>query len=705
MKLSIKIPLLIGLMILLTALGVGLVSSIISSNTLESNLIASIEQMNKANSNLLATMMNSQLEILYEIANRARTRTMEINIVKPSLVPDVKRIKAMDLVVAYPDGEVFYVLANTGNNVTIRPYFQKSIKGVSNVEVSLSRDSGKVVAYFAVPIYENDNENAPIVGALIARKDGGSTVSDVTDNLETNMKTGYSFLVNNTGTMIANPNNDLVANQFNPIKLAKEDKDPAWQSMATAMKEALDKKAGHSFFKIDGKDYVGVYHEVTGFDWLLFTVTETQEIAGLLNSMRVIIISIALVFIIIGLVLAVIFGRSITHPLKKCVDVAHQIAQGNTDVHIDINSQDEIGTLVNSMREMIASIKLMYDNATSLSEHAIQGKLHFRTDISQLKGDFANILKGMNQTLDAMLTPITEAMSVMDKISNKDLTARLTGSYNGELNLFKENINKAAKNLDASLSHVELVVEQISTASHEISSGSHSLADATNTQASSLEQISSSLEEINSLTSSNADNANEGLKLADLAVKAVEEGDVAMTKMHKAMDSILQSSQETVKIIKTIDEIAFQTNLLALNAAVEAAHAGEAGKGFAVVAEEVKNLALRSADAAKHTNELIEESSRNTEMGSLIVDQVAKQFVEMKDEFNKVKNIVTEISASSNEQSQGVHQITSGINELNLATQKNAANADESASIAEELSGQANELKDMVGDYKLTPSQ
>jgi len=704
MKLSVKIPLLIGLMVLLTALGVGLASTIISSNTLESNLIASIEQMNKANSNLLATMMNSQLEILYEIANRARTRTMDINVVKPSLVPDVKRIKAMDLVVADPVGEVFYVLANTGNNVTIRPYFQKSIKGISNVEVSLSRDSGKVVAYFAVPIYENDNDNAPIVGALIARKDGGSTVSNVTDNLETNMKTGYSFLVNNSGTMIANPNNDLVANQFNPIKLAEEDKDPAWETMATAMKEALNKKAGHSFFKIDGKDYVGVYHEVTGYDWLLFTVTETQEIAGLLNSMRIIIISIALVFIVIGLVLAVIFGRSITLPLKKCVNVAHEIAQGNTDVHIDINSQDEIGTLVNSMREMIASIKLMYDNATSLSEHAIQGKLHFRTDISQLKGDFANILKGMNQTLDAMLTPITEAMSVMDKISNKDLTARLTGSYNGELNLFKENINKAAKNLDASLSHVEQVVEQISTASHEISSGSHSLADATNTQASSLEQISSSLEEINSLTGSNADNANEGLKLADLAVKAVLEGDVAMTKMHKAMESILQSSQETVKIIKTIDEIAFQTNLLALNAAVEAAHAGEAGKGFAVVAEEVKNLALRSADAAKHTNELIEESSRNTEMGSLIVDQVAKQFVEMKDEFNKVKNIVTEISASSNEQSQGVHQITTGINELNIATQKNAANADESASIAEELSGQANELKDMVGDYKLTPS-
>jgi len=701
MKLSTKIPLLIGLMILLTSLGVGIVSVVISSNTLETTLIGSIDNLNKSNTNLLVAMMQSQLDILHEIANRARTRTMDWAVVRPSLIPDVKRIGAMDLVLADPDGEVKYVMTGAGgNNVTVRPYFQKAIKGENNVEVSLSRDAGVVVAYFSCPIFENDESNAKIVGVLVARKDGESTISNITNSIENNMETGFSFLVNASGTFIAYPDNSLVKDQFNPITLAE--KEPEWESMGAMMKEALSKKSGVAYFTMNGKEFVGSYHEVVGFESFLFTVVERAEISSLLSRMRILIISIAIIFIIAGLIFAYLIGRSITKPLSICVDVASEIAEGNTDVHISLDRKDEIGVLEDSMQKMIDSIKHMYENASMLSEEAISGKLHNRADITQIKGDFAKILKGMNDTLDAVITPITEAMDVMNRISQKDLTARLTGNYNGDLDNFKQNINNAAKNLDASLAHVGSVVEQISSASAQINSGSQALADATNTQASSLEQISSSLEEINSLTGNNASNANEGLKLADIAVQAMDQSNVAMEKMHKAMESILNSSQETVKIIKTIDEIAFQTNLLALNAAVEAAHAGEAGKGFAVVAEEVKNLALRSAEAAKHTNELLEDSRKNSVMGSEIVDQVAQQFREMKDEFNKVKNIVNEISASSTEQSQGVNQITTGVNDLNKATQQNAANADESASIAEELSSQAAELQDMVREYRLS---
>jgi len=701
MKLSIKIPLLIGSMILLTSLGVGIVSVLIGSNTLETTLIGSIDNLNKSNTNLLISMMESQLAILHEIANRARTRTMEHDLVLDSLIPDVKRIGAIDIVLAYPDGEVDYALARSGgNNVTVRPYFQKAILGQRNVEVSLSRDAGIVVAYFAAPIFENDTPNAKVKGVLIARKDGESTISNITNSIENNMSTGFSFLVNAKGTFIAYPDNSLVKDQFNPITMAE--KEPEWASMGEMMTQAIAKKSGVANFTMNGKEYVGSYHEVVGFESLLFTVVERAEISSLLSRMRVLIISIAIIFIIAGLVFAYLMGRSITVPLGKCVDVASEIAEGNTDVHIDNRSKDEIGILCHSMRKMISSIKMMYDNANHLSQEAISGNLHARADVSQLKHDFANILKGMNDTLDAVITPISEAMNVMDRISNKDLTARLLGNYNGDLDSFKQNINSAAKNLDKSLAHVEAVVEQISVASHQISTGSQALADATNTQASSLEEISSSLEEINSLTGSNATNANEGLKLSDIAMQAMDQSNVAMDKMHNAMQSILSSSQETVKIIKTIDEIAFQTNLLALNAAVEAAHAGEAGKGFAVVAEEVKNLALRSAEAAKHTNELLEDSRRNSEMGSEIVDHVAQQFRDMKEEFSKVKDVVNEISSSSTEQSQGVHQITIGVNSLNQATQRNAANADESASIAEELSSQAEELKDMLKEYKLT---
>ena len=413
-------------------------------------------------------------------------------------------------------------------------------------------------------------------------------------------------------------------------------------------------------------------------------------------------------FFMIGLVIALVFGilitRMITKPISDCVAVANSLAEGQTEIQINVNSTDETGILSAAMQKMVTSIKMMYDDANFLSKEALAGRLKTRADARKHKGDFADIIKGINDTLDAIVTPITEAMNVMDKLSHKDMTVRVTGNYQGDLDTLKENINLAASSLEDSIIQVGMAVEQISAASNQISSGSQILAEATSEQASSLEEISASLEEINSLTSGNADNAKSGLKLADMAVNAVDEGNEAMEKMNKAMESILKSSQETGKIIKTIDEIAFQTNLLALNAAVEAAHAGDAGKGFAVVAEEVKNLALRSAEAAKNTNALIDESSKNSEMGSRIVEQVTKSFVEMKEQFGKVKSIVNEISASSDEQAHGVNQISTGVQDMNRVTQQNAANAEESASAAEQLNSQAAELKSMVNLYKLSNS-
>jgi methyl-accepting chemotaxis protein len=433
------------------------------------------------------------------------------------------------------------------------------------------------------------------------------------------------------------------------------------------------------------------------------SMEESGEIISntIARSIVIVIVSFA-IGLIVALAFAFIITRMITVPISECVEVANNLAKGHTEVHVTNKSADETGILCAAMENMIRSIKQMYDDTIYLAEEATHGRLKSRADVRRHEGDYAKIIKGLNDTLDAITKPMFEAMDVMDKLAHKDLTARVRGDYNGDLNTFKEDINLAAQNLDESLIQVEMAVEQISSASNEISSGAQVLAEATSEQASSLEEISSSLEEINSLTGNNADNAKSGLKLADQAVNAVDEGNLAMEKMNKAMETILKSSQETGKIIKTIDEIAFQTNLLALNAAVEAAHAGDAGKGFAVVAEEVKNLALRSAEAAKNTNVLIEESGHNSEMGSHIVAQVAKSFIEMKEQFNKVKSIVNEISASSDEQAHGVNQISTGVGEMNRVTQQNAANAEESASAAEQLNSQASELKTMVLTFSLS---
>ncbi len=238
--------------------------------------------------------------------------------------------------------------------------------------------------------------------------------------------------------------------------------------------------------------------------------------------------------------------------------------------------------------------------------------------------------------------------------------------------------------------------EQTASAAGQVSSASQSLAEGASEQAAAIEETSASVEEMSSMIKQNADNAGEAKNLADYARLAAQKGTDAMQRMNEAIDEIKRSSDETAKIIKTIDDIAFQTNLLALNAAVEAARAGEAGKGFAVVAEEVRNLAQRSADAAKNTANMIGQSVDKAGNGVEICQEVATTLQEIADNNRKVNDLVAEIAAASNEQAQGIEQISTAVGQMDAVTQKNAANAEESASASEELSSQAEELNRMV---------
>jgi methyl-accepting chemotaxis protein len=240
--------------------------------------------------------------------------------------------------------------------------------------------------------------------------------------------------------------------------------------------------------------------------------------------------------------------------------------------------------------------------------------------------------------------------------------------------------------------------EQVASASGQVSSSSQQMAEGASEQASSLEEVSSSLEEMTSMTKQNTESAKQADTMAGEAQNAAEKGAEAMNRMSIAIEKIKSSSDETAKIIKTIDEIAFQTNLLALNAAVEAARAGEAGMGFAVVADEVRNLAQRSAEAAKNTATLIEESKANSENGVRVSQEVAVILDDIAQAAKKVKQLVSEVSAASEEQAQGISQVNVAVTQMDKVTQSSAASAEESASASEELSSQAQELNSMVED-------
>jgi methyl-accepting chemotaxis protein len=375
------------------------------------------------------------------------------------------------------------------------------------------------------------------------------------------------------------------------------------------------------------------------------------------------------------------------------------MAAGDLTTRIEARSaQDVIAANFTRAQNVLANL---IDEIGQLTRAAAAGDLAVRAQTAQFTGGFQAAVVGVNTTLDTILAPIDEARRVLHRIGARDLTARVTGQYAGDHAAIKEAINAAVAALAEALRRIAVGAEQVAQASAQISTGSQSLAESSSEQASSLEEVSSSLQELAAMTRQNAGNAQEANQLAVVAGDAAQRGVTSMEDMSATMARIKESSDATARIVKTIDEIAFQTNLLALNAAVEAARAGDAGKGFAVVAEEVRNLAMRSAEAARNTATLIEEAAKHAAGGVATNQQVTAQLSDVSRAFGRVRDVVAEIAAASMQQDEGLAQITKAVEQMNGGTQHVAASAEESASASEELAGQAEVMKAAIGAFRL----
>ena len=297
--------------------------------------------------------------------------------------------------------------------------------------------------------------------------------------------------------------------------------------------------------------------------------------------------------------------------------------------------------------------------------------------------------------------PVKKLVDAAENIAAGDLNVEVNSTTTDEIGTLAAAFRKMNDNLNEVMTNINSAAEQVAAGSKQVSDSSIMLSQGATEQASSIEQLTASIEEIASQTKLNANNANQANELAEAAQNNAVHGNNQMQEMLKAMDEINDSSDNISKIIKVIDEIAFQTNILALNAAVEAARAGQHGKGFAVVAEEVRNLAARSASAAKETTDMIEGSIKKVEGGTKIANQTAEALNKIVADVAKVANLVGDIANASNEQATGIAQINQGVLQVSQVVQTNSATSEESAAASEELSGQAVMLKEQVAKFKL----
>ena len=559
-------------------------------------------------------------------------------------------------------------------------------------------------------------------------------------------KTGYLYVINSKGTLIIHPktegenlfdSKDTQGNYFIREICANKNGVIFYPWKNPGETEALPKVAHYKYFP--------------KLDWIVVGGSYLTDFYEPINNLRNIMLIIGFVSIAVMVLIVLLISKTINNIIKKVVNeiqkLTDRILKGNLDVRGDSsNIESEFKPIVeginetlnavikplnmaaeyvdriskgdippkiteayygdfneikNNLNGCIDAVNLLIAESKSLSQAAIDGKLDKRGDLDKHQGDFRKIVEGFNETLDAVIGPINEAVMCLHKMSMGDLSVYVEGEYKGDHAYMKNSLNKALDAINSILDQVFTVTSQIVDGTQQIADASQSLSQGATEQASSIEEITSSVLQLSSQIKINAENSNQANQLTTETRKSAESGNEQMHDMMSAMHSINDASQNIAKIIKVIDEIAFQTNLLALNAAVEAARAGRHGKGFAVVAEEVRNLAARSAKAAKETAELIENSIKKTANGATTAIKTAESLTGIVTMVTKVSDLIGEISIASSDQAQGIAQVNLGLNQVDKVVQQTTSNAEQCASSVEELTGQTMNLKNMLKQFNL----
>ena len=522
----------------------------------------------------------------------------------------------------------FYTPLANKKATWMEPYFNANIS--------------KTIISYVVPFYLKNGDNYGVTGVDF-------DFAYLDDLLKKNQKYegDSSFLINAEGKILYHAQYQNGEN-FQEIEEGK---------YADAFKEMQDKDHG---FVHEGSGKSSILMGFTTLEngWKIVTVPSYHEIYGSLESFKLTFTVFSVFFAAFMLVLAVLVGNRIAHPIVKLSKSVERMSQGALDEKITVKDQTEIGALAHSLE--------------SLGEQLKNYKLY-----------------------------IGEISEVLNQMSEGELSISLQHEYNGEFACIKAALNALSGKLTDLIGNIQTSSERVSEFAGNVANSAQSLSQGSIEQAGSIEQLSERIRAISDHVEKSAENT----KLANAEARStqgeVEKADQQMQKMQKAMEEISDKSGEISKIIKTIDDIAFQTNILALNAAIEAARAGTYGKGFAVVADEVGNLAQKSADAAKDTTTLIEETVRAVEEGAKLAEHTAVSLQHVVKGSGQVNDLVNEIAKATEEQAKAVSDVREGINSISDVVQRNTATAEESGAASEELNQEAKALEKQVAEFKI----